>query len=45
MGRGRVPRLRAAGAYAKEKFRNTQIAYCTHPYENGINESEFVNWE
>jgi hypothetical protein len=43
--RGRVPRLKVAGAHAKEKFRNTQIACCTHAYENGIDESEIVNWE
>jgi len=43
--RGRVPRLKAAGAHAKEKFSNTQIACRTHDYENGIDKPEIVNWK
>jgi len=40
-----VPRLKAAGARAKEKFSNTQIACRIHAYENGIDKPEIVNWK
>ena len=40
-----VPRLKAAGAHAKEKFSNTQIACRIHAYENGIDKPEIVNWK
>jgi hypothetical protein len=43
--RDRAPRLKAAGAHAKEKFSNTQIACRIHAYENGIDKPEIVNWE
>ena len=43
--RGRVPRLKAAGARAKEKFSNTQIACRIYAYENGIDKPEIVNWK
>ena len=40
-----VPRLKAAGAHAKEKFSNMQIACRIHAYENGIDKPEIVNWK
>jgi xylulose-5-phosphate/fructose-6-phosphate phosphoketolase len=41
----RVPRLRVAGAHAKGKFRNEQIACQNYAYENGIDKPEIVNWK
>jgi xylulose-5-phosphate/fructose-6-phosphate phosphoketolase len=41
----RVPRLKVAGAHAKDKFKNMQIACCTYAYENGIDKPEIVNWK
>ena len=41
----RVPRLKAAGIRAKEKFSNTQIACRIHAYENGSDKPEIVNWK
>jgi len=35
-----VPRLKAAGARAKEKFSNTQIACRIYAYENGIDKPQ-----
>jgi len=43
--RDRTPTLKAAGAHAKEKFSNTQIACRIHAYENGIDKPEIVNWK
>jgi xylulose-5-phosphate/fructose-6-phosphate phosphoketolase len=40
----RVPRLRAAGAHAKERFRNRQIACRRHAHEHGIDAPEIVGW-
>ena len=41
----RVPELKVAGAHAKEKFRNEQIACCNYAYEHGIDQPEMVNWK
>jgi phosphoketolase len=38
----RVPKLQVAGAHAKDKFRNEQIACCNYAYENGIDKPEIV---
>ena len=40
----RVPSLHVAGAHAKEKFRNKQIACRHYAYEHGIDMPEIVNW-
>jgi phosphoketolase len=40
----RVPRLRGAGAHAKERFRNRQIACRLHAHEHGIDPPEIVGW-
>ena len=40
----RVPRLQAAGAHAKEKFRNMQIASRTYAHTYGIDEPEVIAW-
>jgi xylulose-5-phosphate/fructose-6-phosphate phosphoketolase len=40
----RVPRLRVAGAHAKEKFRNLQIECRNHAHEEGIDKPEMANW-
>lgn len=40
----RVPKLQAAGAHAKEKFRNMQIACCRYAHEHGIDMPEIVEW-
>jgi acetate kinase len=40
----RVPRLRVAGAHAKERFRNRQIACRLHAHEHGIDPPEIVGW-
>ncbi|MBV8639970.1 MAG: phosphoketolase family protein, partial [Verrucomicrobia bacterium] len=40
----RVPKLQVAGAHAKDKFRNEQIACCNYAYENGIDKPEIVKW-
>jgi xylulose-5-phosphate/fructose-6-phosphate phosphoketolase len=40
----RVPRLQAAGAHAKEKFRNMQIASRTYAHTHGIDEPEVIAW-
>jgi len=41
----RVPRLQKIGAYAKEKFRNQQIACRAYAYENGIDRPEITGWK
>jgi xylulose-5-phosphate/fructose-6-phosphate phosphoketolase len=41
----RVPELKVAGAHAKERFRNEQIACCNYAYEHGIDKPEVVNWK
>ena len=41
----RVPRLHVAGAHAKEKFRNRQIACQNYAYEHGIDPPEARDWK
>jgi xylulose-5-phosphate/fructose-6-phosphate phosphoketolase len=41
----RVPRLRVAGAHAKERFRNRQIECKNHAHEFGIDEPKASNWQ
>jgi xylulose-5-phosphate/fructose-6-phosphate phosphoketolase len=41
----RVPRLRVAGAHAKEKFRNMQIDCANYAYEHGVDKPEAANWK
>ena len=41
----RVPRLRVAGAHAKERFRNQQIACRRHAHEHGIDAPEASAWQ
>jgi len=41
----RVPRLRVAGAHAKEYFRNQQIECRNYAYTNGIDKPEIVHWK
>ena len=40
----RVPRLRVAGAEAKERFRNTQIRCRDYAHEHGIDDPAFADW-
>ncbi len=40
----RVERLRVAGAHAKEKFRNAQIACRTYAHEFGVDSAEITGW-
>ena len=41
----RVPKLEVAGAHAKDKFKNEQIACRNYAYENGIDKPEIVKWK
>jgi len=41
----RVPQLKVAGAHAKERFRNEQIACCNYAYANGIDKPEILHWK
>jgi len=41
----RVPKLEVAGAHAKDKFKNGQIACRNYAYENGIDKPEIVKWK
>jgi xylulose-5-phosphate/fructose-6-phosphate phosphoketolase len=41
----RVPRLRVAGAHAKEQLRNMQIECLNHAHEYGIDMPEIRNWK
>ena len=41
----RVPRLRVAGAHAKEYFRNQQIECRNYAYTNGVDKPEIVHWK
>jgi xylulose-5-phosphate/fructose-6-phosphate phosphoketolase len=41
----RVPQLKVAGAHAKDKFKNEQIASRGYAYENGIDKPEIVKWK
>jgi xylulose-5-phosphate/fructose-6-phosphate phosphoketolase len=40
----RVPKLRATGAHAKERFRNVQIACHRYAHEFGIDRPDVVEW-
>lgn len=40
----RVPRLRVAGAHAKERFRNLQIEARNYAHEHGVDLPEHANW-
>jgi acetate kinase len=40
----RVPGLRVAGAHAKERFRNRQIACRLHAHEHGVDPPDIVGW-
>jgi xylulose-5-phosphate/fructose-6-phosphate phosphoketolase len=40
----RVPRLQVAGAHAKERYRNQQIACRNYAYEEGIDAPEINDW-
>jgi xylulose-5-phosphate/fructose-6-phosphate phosphoketolase len=40
----RVPKLRATGSHAKEKFRNQQIACRQYAHEHGIDKPEELAW-
>ncbi len=39
-----VPKLRVAGADAKEKLRNRQIACRQYAYEHGVDRPEAAEW-
>jgi xylulose-5-phosphate/fructose-6-phosphate phosphoketolase len=41
----RVPRLRVAGAHAKEHFRNQQIECRSYAYRNGVDKPEILHWK
>jgi xylulose-5-phosphate/fructose-6-phosphate phosphoketolase len=41
----RVPRLKVAGAHAKERFRNQQIECRSYAYKNGIDKPEITHWK
>lgn len=41
----RVPQLQVAGAHAKEKFRNMQIACKNYAHEHGVDHPEAANWK
>ncbi len=41
----RVPRLRVAGAHAKERLRNTQIECQRYAYEHGVDKPEIDGWK
>ena len=41
----RVPKLKVAGAHAKEKFRNRQIACKNYACEHGVDQPEAANWK
>ncbi len=41
----RIPMLQRVGAYAKEEFRDSQIACRRHAYEHGIDSPEIAGWK
>jgi xylulose-5-phosphate/fructose-6-phosphate phosphoketolase len=41
----RVPKLEVAGAHAKDKFKNEQIACRSYAYQNGIDKPDIVKWK
>jgi xylulose-5-phosphate/fructose-6-phosphate phosphoketolase len=40
----RIPRLQKIGGYAKDKFRNRQIACRRYAYQHGIDAPEITGW-
>jgi xylulose-5-phosphate/fructose-6-phosphate phosphoketolase len=40
----RVPRLRVAGAHAKERFLNAQIACRRYAHEHGVDDEAITGW-
>jgi xylulose-5-phosphate/fructose-6-phosphate phosphoketolase len=40
----RVPKLQVAGAHAKERFKNEQIACRNYAYEHGIDKPDVLEW-
>src|SRR5271157_1636965 len=41
----RVPRLKSAGAHAKEYFKNQQIECRSYAYRNGVDKPEILHWK
>jgi xylulose-5-phosphate/fructose-6-phosphate phosphoketolase len=41
----RVPRLMAAGAHSKEKFRNMQLDCVYYAHEHGVDKPDVANWK
>ncbi|MBF2028261.1 MAG: phosphoketolase family protein [Oscillatoriales cyanobacterium C42_A2020_001] len=41
----RVPKLKVAGAHAKELFKDEQLACRHYAYEHGVDKPEIVNWK
>ena len=41
----RVPRLKNAGAHAKESFKDQQIQCREYAYQNGVDKPEILNWK
>jgi xylulose-5-phosphate/fructose-6-phosphate phosphoketolase len=41
----RVPKLKVAGAHAKERFRNEQIQCVNYAHEHGVDKPEVANWK
>lgn len=41
----RVPKLKFAGAHAKEAFRNQQIDRLNYAHEQGIDRPDILNWK
>jgi xylulose-5-phosphate/fructose-6-phosphate phosphoketolase len=40
----RIPKVQSIGGYAKEKFRNKQLAFRAYAYEHGIDSPELTGW-
>jgi len=41
----RIPKLKVAGAHAKEKFKNIQIECRNYAYEYGVDKPDVINWK
>jgi xylulose-5-phosphate/fructose-6-phosphate phosphoketolase len=41
----RVPRLKNAGAHAKESFKDQQVQCREYAYQNGVDKPEILNWK
>jgi len=41
----RVPHMRSAAAYVRERMRNAIIEYRAYAYENGVDKPDIVNWK